>query len=163
MSKSVPSKLFRRKTGEPWIDISAIVSAISFVVGLVLANPGPIFNAMPWTAFVPFGAFLLFIVCVVLLQRYMQFELTASTFGKPKHLVTGGVFQYSRNPIYLAFLLPLAALGIYSWIAAAIAIAFYLIVMTYVVIAQEERDLAASFGAEFEAYCTKVPRWIWFF
>ena len=70
------------------------------------------------------------------------------------------MFRVSRNPIYLAFTLPLVALGVLSITAAALTQALYLTAITLLVIRGEERDLAKTFGAEFEAYAAKTPRWL---
>ena len=32
--------------------------------------------------------------------------------------------------------------------------------LNYVVVAAEEKLLTEAFGAEFEAYCSKVPKWL---
>ena len=103
-----------------------------------------------------------FFVAVVTIQRHMRIALTSPTFGEPQQLVTDGVFHYSRNPIYLAFLVPLAALAYYSVPASLTAIVVYLVAMTRFVIAREEAVLQDSFGASFAAYCAAVPRWLLF-
>ena len=67
-----------------------------------------------------------FFAAVMLLQRYMRISLTSNTFGEPQHLVTSGVFRWTRNPIYLAFVVPLGALGYFSHVGAAIGVTTYL-------------------------------------
>ncbi len=101
-----------------------------------------------------------FFAIAVAIQRHMRIKLSAASFGAPARLVTSGVFAYSRNPIYVAFLLPLMALGYFSLAAAAGAIALYLVSMTYLVIKAEERCLSRSFGDDYTAYRARVPRWL---
>jgi protein-S-isoprenylcysteine O-methyltransferase Ste14 len=55
---------------------------------------------------------------------------------------------------------PLAALGYFSPLAAAISIVAYVLAMTWLVIRGEERGLQKIFGSAFEAYCNRTPRWI---
>ena len=105
-------------------------------------------------------AYLAFLLSVLLLQRHMRLSLTASTFGKPQQLVTSGIFRYSRNPIYVAFLLPLASLSVLSLPAAAAAMAFYVLAMNLTIIRSEERDLQQLFGADFTRYKADAPRWL---
>ena len=101
-----------------------------------------------------------FFAAVMLLQRYMRISLTSNTFGEPQHLVTSGVFRWTRNPIYLAFVVPLGALGYFSPLAAAIGVAAYLFAMTVWVIAREEVVLAERFPKQFNDYCARTPRWL---
>lgn len=106
------------------------------------------------------GAIAAFLAVVAALQRGMGLGLEAASFGAPRRLVTGGAFAYSRNPIYLAFLVPLASLALYAPFGALLGIALYLASMTALVIRPEERELARTFGAAFEAYRARTPRWI---
>ncbi|MGJ3263937.1 MAG: methyltransferase family protein [Salinarimonas sp.] len=106
------------------------------------------------------GAGGVFLLAVARLQREMGLALRASAFGEPQRLVTGGSFALSRNPIYLAFVVPLASFAAWSPLAAALGIGLYLVAMTLIVVRPEERALARSFGAEFEAWAQRTPRWI---
>ena len=76
-------------------------------------------------------------------------------------LVTTGVFAISRNPIYLADLLILAALAV--WLGNIINIAllplFAWVINRYQII-PEERALAQLFGTDYDAYCSRVRRWL---
>jgi protein-S-isoprenylcysteine O-methyltransferase Ste14 len=76
-------------------------------------------------------------------------------------LATGGLYQYSRNPIYVGFAITYAgfALAMDSPIALAL-LAPCLIVVDRFVIRREERYLATKFGAEYQAYKRKVRRWL---
>lgn len=76
-------------------------------------------------------------------------------------LATGGLYRFSRNPMYVGFLL------IYVGFAVAMNSAFIaalilpcLIVVEVFVIRREERYLATRFSADYEAYRSKVRRWI---
>ena len=76
-------------------------------------------------------------------------------------LATGGLYKYSRNPIYVGFAVTYAgfALAMDSPVALAL-LAPCLIVVDRFVIAREERYLATKFGAEYQAYQGKVRRWL---
>ena len=76
-------------------------------------------------------------------------------------LATGGIYRWTRNPMYLgmALILLAAALGF----ASAGIVALFPIVILVIdrfVIAREERYLDRLFGAEYEQYRSRVRRWI---
>ena len=76
-------------------------------------------------------------------------------------LATGGLYQYSRNPIYVGFGITYAGFALAMDSPVALAMLFpCLIVIDRFVIAREERYLSAKFGAEYEAYKGKVRRWL---
>ena len=141
------------------IDLSAWISGVSFALGAVLAGPSQLLAAVNQTAFVS-ASYTMFLVIVVAIQRHMRLKATATTFGTPLKLTTTGIFKFTRNPIYLAFVLPLASLAILSVPASVIAIAFYMAAMTLTVIPREEKNLARIFGQPFADYARKTRRWI---
>ncbi|MFQ5563630.1 MAG: methyltransferase family protein [Parvularculaceae bacterium] len=76
-------------------------------------------------------------------------------------LFTDGPYGYSRNPIYLAFMLFGAGFAIATqnaWILATTAAAGAAI--HYFAILPEEGYLSHRFGEEYEAYRKRVRRWI---
>lgn len=77
------------------------------------------------------------------------------------HLVTQGPYALSRNPIYLGNTLLVLGLGLAlanGWMmAAALGAA---VATDRLAARREEAHLAARFGAAFEAYRARVPRWI---
>jgi len=76
-------------------------------------------------------------------------------------MVTTGPYRRSRNPIYiseLALTLGLALLLGSFWIALSTPMLF--LALTKLAIEPEERHLRARFGAAFEAYAAKTPRWL---
>jgi protein-S-isoprenylcysteine O-methyltransferase Ste14 len=76
-------------------------------------------------------------------------------------LVTGGLYAHTRNPMYVGNVLILAGLAVASnsWLCVAVLIPFYAFVCVAIV-AAEERYLRQRFGADFDAYCRAVPRWL---
>lgn len=145
------------------IDRSSWVSWLCFYLGYLVVCALPSAQArleQPVNIAILLAAIAAFFVAAIRIQSYMNFSLLAKTYGEPNTLFTGGVFRWSRNPIYVAFLIPLAALGLFSWAAAAVAIVSYLVVMTRFVISKEEADLDRAFGAAYTAYKASTPRWL---
>lgn len=76
-------------------------------------------------------------------------------------LVTGGVYSHVRNPMYVGnfFLLLGLSIASNSWVfvLAGIPIAT---LMHVAIVAAEEDFLRGKFGAEFDAFCARSPRWV---
>lgn len=76
-------------------------------------------------------------------------------------LVTGGIYRFSRNPMYVSLTLMLAALalwlgGVRVW-AGPCVLALWL---DRFQIRPEERAMAARFGPDYAAYRARVRRWV---
>jgi protein-S-isoprenylcysteine O-methyltransferase Ste14 len=155
--------LFELKGRASVIDLSAWISGLSYAAGLALVGPAriasEIVNGDAKLLLLPL-AYGIFLASVLIIQRHMRLSLLANTFGQPQRLVTSGIFKYSRNPIYVAFFLPLASLAILSPAAAIASIGIYVLAMNLTIIRKEERELLAAFGDEFDDYLTKAPRWV---
>jgi protein-S-isoprenylcysteine O-methyltransferase Ste14 len=82
--------------------------------------------------------------------------------GKPyaEGLVTEGIFNHCRNPLYVGNILMLLGIGILSnsLVYTAIVIPIFLFIYQAIVLA-EENFLRGKFGPGFNEYCKKVNRW----
>ena len=75
-------------------------------------------------------------------------------------LVTGGIYNYTRNPMYLAMLLFLIALGLYLGNAFnTLVAAGFVYYMNHFQINEEEKALTEKFGKTYKLYCKAVRRW----
>ena len=76
-------------------------------------------------------------------------------------LVSGGIYRWTRNPMYLGMAAMLVGWAVYlASIAALAALPLFIAYINRFQIAPEERALEARFGAEFEAYRRRVSRWL---
>jgi protein-S-isoprenylcysteine O-methyltransferase Ste14 len=79
----------------------------------------------------------------------------------PKNLIDSGLFRFSRNPMYVAYVA--IGVGIFLvWGHAALLLyplALLVLAQIYLVKLEEPR-LAERFGAEYQEYCQRVPRWL---
>ena len=76
-------------------------------------------------------------------------------------LVTGGVFRYTRNPMYLGLTAVLVGWAVFlasPW--SFLGPVLFALYINRLQIIPEERILAAKFGADYEAYRKKVRRWL---
>lgn len=100
-------------------------------------------------------------VFVAFLVRFVREGLgTPAPIAPTERLVVGGPFERVRNPGYLAVIALvvgqalLFGRGTVIVYAVLLALAFHGFVVLY-----EEPTLRRRYGAEYEAYCRRVPRW----
>jgi protein-S-isoprenylcysteine O-methyltransferase Ste14 len=83
------------------------------------------------------------------------------TPGASSVVVSTGVYRFSRNPMYLGFLLALVGWAIYlSNALAALLLPAFVAYMNRFQIKPEERVLLAKFGSQFSRYMASVRRWV---
>jgi protein-S-isoprenylcysteine O-methyltransferase Ste14 len=75
-------------------------------------------------------------------------------------LVTGGPFQFSRNPIYAGGTVGLLGFALLLNTATGAAVVIVLAVVAHSLTLAEERYLEAKFGNEWRVYRSRVRRWI---
>jgi len=102
---------------------------------------------------------------IILLWSFWNFlkqgSGTPAPIDPPKELVAVGFYRYTRNPMYVGVLLVI--IGHFLWFgfwylliyAMFIFFAFNTFVAYY-----EEPTLRKKFGAAYEDYCQRVPRWL---
>lgn len=76
-------------------------------------------------------------------------------------VVTGGPFRFSRNPIYVGFLLVQISLAFAfsnGWLLLLLPVSWYL--LDVVQVRREERYLVRTFGETYLAYARRVRRWL---
>jgi len=108
----------------------------------------------------PLGAgFLLLLWCVR--DFYVAGKGTLAPWSPPRHLVTVGLYQYSRNPMYVSVATMLAGWSL-SFMSRSLAIYAGIVIVAFHirVIVAEEPWLARSFGAQWDEYRARVPRWL---
>jgi protein-S-isoprenylcysteine O-methyltransferase Ste14 len=115
----------------------------------------------PWSL-----AGVLFLACGVWLnlsadQSFKHENTTVKPFQESSTLVTAGVFQYTRNPIYLGFVLILLGEAILlGSISPFIVVAIFPVLIVRVFIRVEEQMLAERFADRWREYATRVGRWL---
>ena len=112
------------------------------------------------------GPVLALLGVVILAVSFLTFGKAKTTIdpvdpARASALVTNGIFSWSRNPMYIGFLLILS--GWFVWLGSitpAIAIVFYLVYTAKFQISREEAALIEKFGDSYLRYKSSVPRWI---
>jgi protein-S-isoprenylcysteine O-methyltransferase Ste14 len=86
---------------------------------------------------------------------------TPSPADPPKELVVRGPYRYVRNPMYVGVLTGIIGMAILlgSGLLLVYLVAAFAIVHTMVTL-YEEPHLRKAFGAAYEDYYRRVPRWL---
>ena len=91
----------------------------------------------------------------------------AHTTVDPRHpdaarvLVTGGIYRYTRNPMYVGIVLILLAWVVFLGnVLSLLMVALFVLYLNRFQIIPEERALAQHFGDQFLQYQSQVRRWI---
>ena len=93
--------------------------------------------------------------------QFRQSHTTVDHLGMPTQLVTDGWFKYSRDPMYLSFILTLiGAWLVLGSLSPLLGIIAYLFLTERWYITPEEKCLAATFGKQYELYRARTQRWL---
>jgi protein-S-isoprenylcysteine O-methyltransferase Ste14 len=124
--------------------------------------PQPI---VPFTPILEYIALALFVIGgAIAISAVLALQLAKTSIEpwKPtSELLDKGIFGYSRNPIYLSFVLVGISVALYMnslWVLLSLMPATF--VLLVFVISKEEHYLSDKFGSQYINYCTRVRRWI---
>jgi protein-S-isoprenylcysteine O-methyltransferase Ste14 len=138
-----------------------VLILILAMVALRFLAPGPMIMSFPHNLV---GALVAVVGLGLALSGARLFSRVGTnikTFNEPGTLVTGGAFRWTRNPMYLGFLLLLAGIAILLGAATPfVAVALFALVADRWYIAFEERALERKFGTAYVAYRQTTRRWI---
>jgi protein-S-isoprenylcysteine O-methyltransferase Ste14 len=113
---------------------------------------------------VPLGAPLILAASVVFLLSVRVFRSAGTPIQSVRpttRIVETGPYRFSRNPIYVAFTALHLGIGLAvnsAWFFATLMLT--LVLVSYGVIAREERYLERRFGDEYVRYKAAVRRWL---
>jgi protein-S-isoprenylcysteine O-methyltransferase Ste14 len=114
-----------------------------------------------WVASLPALAGGLFALAGVLAFRRVHTTVNPVTPQASSSVVTTGVYRFSRNPMYLGFLLVLASFALHLGnVGSALLLPMFVAYMNRYQIRPEERALHQKFGSEYQRYTERVRRWL---
>ena len=137
--------------------------ALAATWGLSLAPPLNTLAAMAGAR--PFGLGIIILALALMFAAMAQFKHADTQLlpNSPTNnaLVTGGLFAFTRNPMYLGMVLFFAgaALWMERWVMLAAPFLMFA-VANGVFIPFEEAKMRRQFGDSFDAYRRRVRRWI---
>lgn len=104
------------------------------------------------------AGFALFLAAGV---QFLRARTTIVPREAPEALITGGIYRFSRNPIYLGDLLIFVGMSL-AWgavLSLLLAPVFVRVITARFVVGEEAR-LEAAFGDDYRAYRRSVRRWL---
>ncbi|PTN11081.1 methyltransferase family protein [Nitrosomonas aestuarii] len=151
-----------------WLDYKIPPPVVGMLVATAmwaLAEVGPQFALAPQVRYSLVGI-LIIAGGVFDLLGLVAFRASRTTINplKPElasALVTGGVYRFTRNPMYVGVVLFLLAWGVYlSALLPLAGLPFFIMYITRFQIQPEERVLMDIFGEQYSSYAKNVRRWL---
>lgn len=148
-----------------WWQIFEIIFGAPYLAGIGLQLVAP--ASLPRGFLAPFvtaagvGLSVAGITFIVLARQELARHGQPTDPGLPtRELVTTGVFAISRNPLYLGGVCLLAGIAlVFSLLWSFVLLLPAVVACHYLLIAPEERYLAAEFGSAYAQYTASVRRW----
>lgn len=142
-----------------------LIGLLCIVLGFVARHFRPLrLSVQPSSIQFAAGVLLLAAaICVIGFARraFIEHGTHPNPYRPTKALVENGLFRFSRNPIYLAFLLLVLAFALLAnslWFVIAAVVVF--VALHFGVVKREEEYLRTKFGHPYELYCSRVRRWL---
>jgi protein-S-isoprenylcysteine O-methyltransferase Ste14 len=132
----------------------------------ILILPGFIYEKMHLSIFVglsgiilTLAGFALFIAALVSFEDSWRIGIDKE---KPAELVTGGVFRFLRNPVFLFIdLYFLGTFLVYPSLFFGLSFVIMALLLQYQIV-QEEKQLTKIYGEKYTKYMEKTPRYFAF-
>ncbi len=106
-------------------------------------------------------AFIGFLVGFAAFNEFGKANTTLDPHGSVKQVVTSGIYRFTRNPIYLGFLLIVIGLPLNSGFYWGVLLApLFVVTMNRLVIEKEEAYLEKKFREAYTSYRSRVRRWL---
>ena len=140
-----------------------VVALMFIVIAYFLGRFAPLPFSVP-PVLRNIGLALTFVGFLFGIGSFLEFRKARTTLdphGSSKQVVTSGIYRFTRNPIYLGFLLMVIGLPLNSGLYWGLVMApFYMLLMNHLVIRHEEAYLEKKFGKAYTSYTSRVRRWL---
>ncbi len=165
LTSALMSATTANRTAGPMLKLPPPVWALSYVLfaygvtRMIGAAPVPGLPVVP-LGIILIVAGIVLAVSAALLFRREGTELNP-TSPSNRALVTSGPFRFTRNPMYLS--LVMITLGVAIWVGAwpmFLGPIATFATANWVHIPFEEAKMRRQFGADFDAYTSRVRRWL---
>jgi protein-S-isoprenylcysteine O-methyltransferase Ste14 len=139
-----------------------IIFLCAILLGIALSRAWPLHFVSPGVRLL--GPIVTACAVVLFLLSYREFRRAGTSVQGSKRstvIVRTGPYRFSRNPIYLAFIL--FALGLSVWLNTLwllVTLVPAVGIIAVVVIPREERFLERNFNGQYSSYKSSVRRWL---
>lgn len=168
-----PAVLFRfgsaaQTRGLSWLELKVPPAALAAIAAALMwsaSSVAPAFD-FPFPAASVSSAALALMGALTCLAGVVSFRRAKTTVNPTKpasasSLVVSGIYGYTRNPMYLGFLLILLGYAAFlSNVLALLVLPSFVLYMNRMQISPEERVLASLFSQEYAEYHAEVRRWL---
>ena len=140
-----------------------VVALIFIVIAIVLGRFAAIPLQVPVSLrYAGLGlTFVGFLFGVGAFLEIRKMRTTLDPHGSVKALAKNGIYRFTRNPIYLGFLLMVIGFPLdYGNYWGIIAAPLFIFTMNRLVIEKEEAYLEKKFKEEYTGYKSRVRRWL---
>lgn len=136
------------------------------IAGIYISQQTSVLEPLQFAPQYRLGALMICIggfICLMGVLRFKQHQTTVNPLApeSASTLVTGGIFDHTRNPMYLGMAIVIAGSG--AILGNAISLLWLLAFVLYMQVFQirpEEKAMQQLFGDQYRQYCLKVRRWI---
>lgn len=133
--------------------LAMVILNFLFPVALIVPSPWSLLGIIP----IALGVYIAFVAE----KSFRDIKTTVTPFVESSALVTGGMYRFSRNPMYLGFVLVLLGIAILMRsLTPFVIIPVFMVLIQTLFIRIEERMLAAKFGTQYISYAKKTKRWL---
>ena len=139
---------------------------VTLVFGLSIYFSREIFQAVEIKYSFYIGILLLVLGLAILISAVRLFRKDKTTVNplspeQATKLVTGGIFKFSRNPMYLGMACVLSSMAMFfNIIGGIVLIALFCAYITKFQIIPEEKAMIDLFSQDFDQYKQTTRRWI---
>ncbi|MCE9644366.1 MAG: isoprenylcysteine carboxylmethyltransferase family protein [Chloroflexi bacterium] len=139
--------------------VALVYIIIAIVLGKLVSLPFSIPQILKIT-----GLALTFVGFLLGVGAFIEFRKARTTLdphGAASRLVVNGIYRFTRNPIYLGFLLMVIGFPLnYGFYWGILVAPLFMATMNRLVIEKEEAYLENKFRDEYSGYRSRVRRWL---
>ena len=102
-----------------------------------------------------------FLLGLLAFYEFRKARTTLDPHGSVKNIVSGGVYRFTRNPIYLGMVCMLIGFPLtFGNVFGIILVPIFMFLTNKLVIEHEEAYLEKKFGEGYTGYKSRVRRWL---
>ena len=132
-----------------------VMLAVHFLIPMVTLFP------FPWNLLGLLPLILGIVINILADREFHKTDTTVKPFEESSALITNGVYQFSRHPMYLGMALVLVGVAmLLGSLTPFVFIPFFVLLFNEIFIKVEEQMMKRQFGDAWNKYAKKVRRWM---